>query len=171
MASRRLARRSTRTTISGLGGRIFAGAVLVGAVIDLGIMSASGATGATCSSVSVQTVDSALGIDAAKVNSTRPPSPAGALICSYYGLSGNAANEATINFLPATSTQFLAVENSLAKQHRIVNVPGIKSGAYHYHLAPNNFMFVLDGSMQVQMFATVSVAKLERLARNLPLYS
>src|SRR5579862_2214873 len=72
------------------------------AAVALGTSQAS-ASPSSCSVASVTLVDAKLGIQAAHVNATHPASPAGALICSYYGNSGRTANEATISFVPATA--------------------------------------------------------------------
>lgn len=140
-------------------------------VVPLAIASRAGATPSTCGVVSVALVDAKLGIDAAHVTAHHPS--ARALICSYYGNSGRAANEATINYLPASPTTFLAVEASLAKTHSISKIAGIKSGAYTYVVAPDRYLYVLDATTQVQIFATesVSLGRLEALARALPALS
>jgi hypothetical protein len=129
----------------------------------------AGAAAPTCNTVSVRLLDSTLGIDAAHVNAIHPASPAGALICSYYGNSGRAANEATINYLRASARTFSAVEASLAKTHAIRSIVGIKSGAYSYVTGSERFLYVLDGTDQVQMYAIVGLGKLEKLARLIPL--
>ncbi len=126
------------------------------------------ATPSNCGVVPVALVDAKLEIDAAHVTPHRPASPHGALICSYFGNSGRAANEATINYLPASPTTFVAVEASLAKTHSIRKIAGIGSGAYTYFVAPDRFLYVLDGTTQVQIFATVSLGRLEALGRALP---
>ena len=129
---------------------------------------AASASVPSCAVISIATLNRSLGIDAAKVAPTHPSSPAGSLICSFYGLSGGQKNEATVNFVPATAAAFAAVKASLARQHAITNVAGLLGGAYDYRVSPNNFLLVLDGGWQVQLFAAVRVAKLEALARTLP---
>ncbi len=130
----------------------------------------AGSSPTTCGVVSVALVNAKLGIDAAHVTAHHPASPAGALICSYYGNSGRATNEATINYVPASPTAFAAVEASLAKTHSEHKIAGIKSGAYTYVAEPDRFLYVLDGTTQAQIFATasVSLARLEALGRALP---
>jgi hypothetical protein len=120
--------------------------------------------------VSVALVDAKLRIAAAHVTAHRPS--AAALICSYYGNSGRAANEATINYLRASSGTFLGIEASLAKTHSIRKIAGIKSGAYTYVAAPDRFFYVLDNTTQVQIFAidSVPLARLQSLARALPVF-
>ncbi|MGA8297751.1 MAG: hypothetical protein WB770_11975 [Acidimicrobiales bacterium] len=146
---------------------------LAGLLIGSAIVTESpaGATPSTCGVVSVALVDAKLGIAAAHVNARRPSSVA--LICSYYGNSGRASNEATINYLPASKRTFLAIEASLAKTHSIRRISGIKSGAYTYVAGTERFLYVLDNTTQVQMFAidSVSLGRLEALARALPLFS
>jgi hypothetical protein len=133
--------------------------------------SQAGAIPSGCGVVSVGIVDAKLGIDAAHVTPHRPS--ASALICSYYGNSGRAANEATINYLPASKRTFLAIEASLAKTHAITKIAGIKSGAYTYVAAPNRFLYVLDDTTQVQIFVidSVPLGRLKALARAIPLFS
>jgi hypothetical protein len=145
-----------------------AACVVLGATGSLAFAAMAGATPSTCGVVSVGLVNAKLGIDAAHVTAHHPASPAGALICSYYGNSGRAANEATINYVPATPTSFAAVEASLAKTHSIRKLAGIQSGAYTYVVAPDRFLYTLDSTTQVQIFATVSLARLEALGRALP---
>ena len=130
----------------------------------------AGSSPTTCGVVSVALVNAKLGIDAAHVTAHHPASPAGALICSYYGNSGRATNEATINYVPASPTAFAAVEASLAKTHSEHKITGIQSGAYTYVAEPDRFLYVLDGTTQAQIFATasVSLARLEALGRALP---
>ncbi len=76
------------------------GAAALGTAALTGVSAA--ATTPTCATVSIATMNSALGIDAAHVTSLHPPKNPSALICSYYGNSGRAANEATINYLRLT---------------------------------------------------------------------
>jgi hypothetical protein len=128
----------------------------------------AGATPTTCATVSITQLDTALGIDASHVTASHPASPVGALICSYYGDTGRAANEATVNYLPATAKAFRAVKASLSTSHAIRTITGIKSGAYSYSVGSERYLYVLDGSSQVQIFATIALAKLETLARALP---
>jgi hypothetical protein len=127
-------------------------------------------TAPTCNTVSLKLLDSTLAIDAAHVNTTHPPT-AGSLVCSYYGNSGRSANEATINYLPAGAVVFAKVEASLASSHTIRSIPWIKSGAYSYVQGNERFLYVLDGTEQVQMYATVPLVKLELLAKAMPLVS
>ena len=97
-----------------------------------------------------------------------PSAPVGALICSYFGASGRIANEATINYVPASAKAFAAVEASLGATHAVTPLAGIKTAAYTYRAAPNTLVYVEDGSEQVHLYADVSLAKLEKLARKLP---
>lgn len=131
----------------------------------------AGAIPSTCGVVSIALVDAKLGIDAAHVTPHHPS--VAALICSYYGNSGRAANEASINYLPASSKTFLAIEASLAKTHSITKISGIKSGAYTYVAAPDRFLYVLDGTTQVQIFAidSIPLGRMKALARALPAFS
>lgn len=126
------------------------------------------ATPSNCGVVPVALVDAKLRIDAAHVTAHHPTSPRGALICSYFGNSGRAANEATVNYVATSPTTFVAVEALLAKTHSVHKIAGIGSGAYTYFVAPDRFLYVLDGTTQVQIFATVSLVRLEALARALP---
>jgi hypothetical protein len=126
------------------------------------------ATTATCATVRIATLNAALGIDVAHVTSLRPPKNPRALICSYYGNSGKAANEATINYLPTTATSFDALKASNASSHHVRTINGIKSGAYSYDVGTERYLYVLSGTEQVQMFAVVPLEKLESLARELP---
>jgi hypothetical protein len=95
----------------------------------------------------------------------------GALICSYYGNSGQSANEATINYVPATAKGFAGVKSSLSATHSIRTIAGIKSGAYSYLVGSTRFLYVLDGTEQLQMFATVPLVRLEHLAEAIPVLS
>jgi hypothetical protein len=123
------------------------------------------ATTPACSTVGIATLNSALGIDAAHVSSQHPRN---ALICSYYGNSGKAANEATINYIPTTARSFAALKASNASSHAVRTITSIKSGAYSYDIGTERYLYVLDGTEQVQMFAIVPLAKLETLAREMP---
>jgi hypothetical protein len=122
----------------------------------------------SCTTVSVATLDQALTIDAAAVMSSRPSGTPGSLICSYYGLSGHAKNEATIIYIPTIARTFSAVEKVLAQKYHVANVHGIKSAAYAYKFGTDYYLFVLDGGYQVEMYAEVSLGRVERLARRLP---
>lgn len=126
------------------------------------------ATTATCQTVGIATVNAALGIDAAHVTSLRPPKNPKALICSYYGNSGRTANEATINYVATTAASFAALKASNASSHHVRTITGIKSDAYSYEVGTERYLYVLNGSEQVQMFAIVALAKLESLAREMP---
>jgi hypothetical protein len=130
----------------------------------------AGAVPSGCGVVSIAVVDAKLGIDAAHVAARRPS--ASALACSYYGNSGRAANEATINYLPASARTFFAVEALLGKTHAISKVAGIKSGAYTYVASSDRFLYVLDGTTQVQIFVidSVPLGRLKALGRALPLF-
>jgi hypothetical protein len=119
--------------------------------------------------VSVAHLDAELGIDAAHVTALHPGKPAGALICSYYGNSGRAANEATLNYVPASPTTFAGVKLGLRTVHKIRTLAGIDSGAYSYSVGSERYLYVLVGPDQVQLFATVPLVRLEALARTLPL--
>jgi hypothetical protein len=123
----------------------------------------------SCTTVSVATLDRALTIDAAAVISTHPSGTAGSLICSYYGLSGHAKNEATIIYIPTTARTFHAVEKVLAQKHAVSNIRGIKSAAYDYKLGDDYYVFAFDRGYQVEMYAEVSLGRVERLARRLPI--
>lgn len=129
------------------------------------------AASTNCGVVSVARLDSSLGIDAVHVTATHPNSKPDALICSYYGNTGRAANGATVNYVPAATKSFAALEVSLAASHKIQPVSGIKSGAYSYVVGAERYLYVLDGPNQVQIFAMVSLVRLEALARSLPLLS
>jgi hypothetical protein len=128
----------------------------------------AGATTATCATVSVAKLNAALGIDAAHVTSVHPPKAPTALICSYYGNSGRAANEATINYLATTAASFAALKTSNARAHHVSTVGGIGTSAYSYAIGSERYLYVLDGKDQVQMFAIATLAKLEALGRALP---
>lgn len=150
-------------------GSILGGASLLAAIAVAIIAPAAGAA-SSCGGVSVKVLDSALRIEAAQVSASHP-STAGALICSYFGNSGRSANEATINYLPATAKVFAAIEASLSKTNTIRTIPGMKSGAYSYLKGSERYLYVLDGVDQVQIYATVPLAKLEKLAGERPLLS
>lgn len=128
----------------------------------------AGAAGATCATVTLAKLNAALGIDAAHVTSVRPAKNPRALICSYYGNSGRATNEATINYVPATPTSFAALKASNARLHKVRTISGIKSNAYSYVVGAEQYLYVLDGGDQVQMFAIAPLSKLEALGRALP---
>lgn len=145
------------------------GAIVLGGTAVTAIPAA--ATAATCGTVSIATVNAALGIDAAHVTSLRPPKNPKALICSYFGNSGRAANEATINYLPATAASFTALKASNASSHHVRTITGLKSGAYSYDVGTERYLYFLNGTEQVQMFAIVALAKLEGLAREMPVLS
>jgi hypothetical protein len=102
------------------------------------------------------------------VTSLRPPKNPKALICSDYGNSSRAANEATINYLPATAASFAALQASNASSHHVQTITGLKSGAYSYEVGTERYLYVLNGTEQVQMFAISALAKLETLARKMP---
>ena len=135
----------------------------------LPLPTAGAAPNPSCTTVSVATLDQALTIDAAAVNPSRPSGTPGSLICSYYGLSGHAKNQATIIYIATTARTFSAVEKVLAQRHAISNVHGIKSAAYDYKLGDYYYLFVFDGGYQVEMYAEVPLGRVERLARRLPL--
>jgi hypothetical protein len=132
---------------------------------------AAGAVAPSCTTVSIATLDAKLGIAAAHVHATHPGAPAGSLICSYYGNSGLTENEATLTFVPATAAAFASVKAALSNGHSIRTITGIKQGAYSYLVASQRYLYVLDGSEQVQLYATVALARLEQLARALPALS
>jgi hypothetical protein len=123
----------------------------------------------SCRTIAIRALNNTLGIASVAVN-RHAGSIAGSFICSYYGASGGYKNQASIIFLPAGPVQFAGIKAGLSKQHTVVTVPGLLSGAYYYHLAPNYYLYVLDGTYQVQMFAAVPIAKLELLARRLPIF-
>jgi hypothetical protein len=60
------------------------------------------------------------------------------------------------------------VKTVLARTHQIHTIGGIKAGAYSYDVGLERYLYVLDGSTQVQLFATVPLVRLEALARELP---
>jgi hypothetical protein len=142
------------------------GAVVLGGTAATAIP--AGATTATCQTVSIASLNAAIGIDAAHVTSLRPPKNPKALICSYYGDSGRAANEATINYVTATAASFAALKASNASSHHVQTITGLKSGAYSYEVGAERYLYVLDGKEQVQMFAIVGLTKLESVARRMP---
>ena len=145
--------------------------IAVGAIVLAGAgVSAlqAGAATATCGTLSIATINAALGVDAAHVTSVHPAKNVKALICSYYGNSGRAANELTINYLPATAATFAVVKASNASSHQLKTITGIKSGAYSYVVGTERYLYVLDGTDQVQMFTIAPLAKLEELARKMP---
>jgi hypothetical protein len=159
------ARRASRFRFLGIG----AAALLASAVTAVPAdATTTGAITATCGTVSIATMNAALAIDAAHVTSVRPPKNPKALICSYYGNSGRAANEATINYLPATARSFAALKASNASSHHVRTITGIKTSAYSYEIGTENYLYVLNGTDQVQIFATVPLSKLEILARKMP---
>lgn len=123
---------------------------------------------ANCATVTISALDRALGIDAAKVSTVRPAKPHGAVICSYFGLSGRAANEATIGYIPVTRLEFAEIRAALAKSHVITGVKGIKGGAYSFVSSGETFLYVLDGRYQVQLFATRPLGRLKQLGVALP---
>ena len=148
--------------------------IAVGAIVLAGTgMSAlqAGAATAACGTLGIATINAALGIDAAHVTSVHPETNPKALICSYYGNSGRAANEVTINYVPATAASFAAVKASNAPSHQLRTITGIKSFAYSYVIGTERYLYVLDGTDQVQMFTIAPLAKLEVLARKMPLIS
>jgi hypothetical protein len=152
-----------------IGQFVAVGATLGASFVSASLWSTVGAVSVpTCSSISIASLDKALAIDAVKVNADRPASPAGSLICSYYGLSGQAQNEATINYVPATPFMFAAVEKALANKYAISLVGGLKSRAYEYYRSGNHYLYVLDGGYQVQLFGIQPLGRIERLARKLP---
>lgn len=145
--------------------------LLIGAVVLGGAavnVIPAAATMATCQTVSIATLNVALGIDAAHVTSLRPPKNPKALICSYYGNSGRAANEATINYITTTAASFAALKVSNASSHHVQTITGLKSDAYSYEVGTERYLYVLDGKEQVQIFAIAALAKLENLARRMP---
>jgi len=153
----------TRVCASGL-------VLSVAAVAALVIPEAGAAAPApSCSTIGIRTLDNTLGIASVAVN-RHAGSIAGSFICSYYGAVGGYKNQASIIFLPARPAQFAGIKAGVSKQHTVVTVPGLRSGAYYYRLAPNYYLYVLDGTYQVQMFAAVPIAKLELLARRLPTF-
>lgn len=113
----------------------------------------------------VRAVDANLGIDAVAVRSVRPPKPKGALICSYYGATGHAANEATVIFLRANGAAFAAVRAGVAAARRVELVTGIGTAAFAYAIGPEHYLEVLTGGELVECYAAVPPARLERLAR------
>jgi len=151
---------------------------LVGATMALAIgFRVDGPTTSTagvapsCATPSIAGLDATLGIDAAHVTTVRPPRPVGSLVCSYYGNRGLAANEATITYLPVSRKLFGLIEASLASKHAVRPIPGVKSAAYSYAIGAQRYLYLLDGAVQVQLYATVPLVRLERLARALPLLS
>jgi hypothetical protein len=96
---------------------------------------------ATCQTVSIATLDAALGMDAAHVTPLRPPKNPKALICSYYGNSGRAANEATINYLPTTAASFASLKASNASAHHVQTITSLKSGAYSYEVGTKRYLY------------------------------
>jgi hypothetical protein len=74
-----------------------------------------------------------------------------------------------MNFVPASAAAFFGVKASLASTHSLRTIAGIKSGAYSYLVGQERYLYVLDGAYQVQLFATVALAKLEKVAIALPL--
>jgi hypothetical protein len=157
--------------------RSFAAAVALAAVAAVAastaatVLHASGAlvrpARPTCATVSVPLLDAQLGIDAVAVHAARP-SPS-SLICSYYGASGRIKNEATIVYLSVTATpaQFAAVIAAEEKTRKLAKVPRIGEGAYAYELAPNAYLYMLDGRSIVQLYAAVALTKVEALARRI----
>lgn len=125
----------------------------------------------TCGTVTIAKLNTALDIDAAHVTSVHPAKDAKTLICSYYGNSGRAANEATINYIPTTATSFAALKASNARSHKVRTVTGISASAYSYVIGTERYLYGLDGRDQVQMFAIAPLARLEALARALPALS
>jgi hypothetical protein len=147
--------------------RLLAIGATVLALAAISTLPATAAT-ATCGTVTIAKLNAALGIDAAHVTSVHPPKAPKALICSYYGNSGRAANEATINYIPTTATSFAALKASNARAHQVRTITGIRTSAYSYAIGTERYLYVLDGKDQVQMFAIAPLAKLEALGRALP---
>jgi len=147
-----------------------AAAVVLGAGAMPGAASVPHATGAarpTCSTVSITLLDHELAIAAAHVNSVRRGSSGNSLICSYFGSSGGYRNEATIVYLTATPAEFTAIVDGLSKTHRVVRLGGIADGAYSYAVSPETFLYMLDGTSMIELYAAVSLARLEALARRI----
>ncbi|MDA8290492.1 MAG: hypothetical protein M0Z33_02255 [Actinomycetota bacterium] len=158
------------------------GASVVGAsllVVPLAAGPASGAspaaTGAlahaartvSCATVTVRVLDAELGIDAVAVHSVRPRSPKGSLICSYFGATGHAANQATIVYLHANAAELSAIRAGVSRAHRVSTVAHLGSAAFSYVAAPEHYLYLLSGSYLVELYAAVPAPKVERLARGL----
>lgn len=127
---------------------------------------ASAAAAPSCASVPIRVVDLFLRIDARFVTPHRVS--ASALICSYYGATGRAANEATIIYLVSNQHEFIGNKEKAAARHVLRTVSATE---YGYASGSDEYLFVLDGSHQVQVFAMVPFGRLERLARHLPSFS
>jgi len=128
------------------------------------------AASTNCGVVSVARLDSSLGIDAVHVTATHPNSKPDALICSYYGNTGRAANGATVNYVPAATKSFAALEVSLAASHKINPYPA-SSRARTATSSARSATLRTGRPEPVQIFAMVSLVRLEALARSLPLLS
>jgi hypothetical protein len=133
--------------------------------VFLGSVLASAASPAapSCSTISIPVLDKYLGIDAKFVNPHRVS--AKALICSYYGATGRAINEATIIYLASNSVEFAGNKTKNAATHTLQTVSPTE---YAYSYGGAHYVFVLDGGFQVQLFAIVPLARIEHLARRLP---
>jgi hypothetical protein len=149
-----------RSHVLSIGGVVLAASAL-------GVLPSTAAT-TTCATVSIAKINKALGIDAAHVSAVRPAKNPTALICSYYGNSGRAANEVTINYVPATAASFAALKASNARSHRVRTISGIGTSAYSFAIGTEGYLYVLKGKEQVQIFAIASLPKLEALGRALP---
>jgi hypothetical protein len=119
----------------------------------------------SCATVSVATLDRVLTLNAESVLSSYRSS--GPLICSYYGLSGP-RNEATIIYTHTTARTFLAVEKLLGHKHAVHKVEGVQLAAYDYKFGKDYYFFVFDDGYQVEIYAAVSLSRVERLASQLP---
>jgi hypothetical protein len=146
--------------------RHLAAVALVAMPMLAGASGVAAASVPTCNTAPLALVNESLGIAAGHVVATHPAQPVGALICSYYG--HGTTNSATVNYIPASAKAFAAVEASLASSQPIRTIAGIKSGAYSYSVGSVRYLYVLDGSTQVQIVASFALAKLEVLARELP---
>jgi hypothetical protein len=138
-----------------------------GIAVALPTSTANAATKPSCATVSVATLDKVLALNAESVLSTYRSSPSGPLICSYFGLSGT-RNEATIIYTHTNARTFHAVEKLLAHKHAVSNVKGVQLAAYDYKVDKDYYLFVFDDGYQVELYAAVTVARMERLASQLP---
>ncbi|HUY30180.1 MAG TPA: hypothetical protein VMV02_04215 [Acidimicrobiales bacterium] len=121
----------------------------------------------TCATVSVHLLDAELRIAAVAVHAARPPSPKGSLICSYYGATGHAANQATIVYLRADAAQFAAIRRGVAATHRIAPVAHLGAGAFSYAVPPVHYLYLQRAGHLVEIYAQVATARLELLARRM----
>jgi len=123
----------------------------------------------TCATVPVRLLDAELAISAVAVSSVHPASPKGSLICSYYGASGHAANQATIVFLRANAVEFAGIRRRVSDAHRVTGVAHLGAAAFSYSAPPETYLYLLDGPHFVEIYAAVRVQRLEALGHRVVL--